>query len=60
MKLYIKYMVSIRCKMLVKAELERLGLHYTVVELGEADITEHVSQAQLSQLNIALKNPALN
>ena len=41
MKLFIKYMVSIRCKMLVKAELERLGLHYTTVELGEVDIPEN-------------------
>ena len=59
MKLYIKYMVSIRCKMLVKAELEKLGLHYTVVELGEADLTENISNAQRNQLNIALKKSGL-
>ena len=38
MKLFIKNMVSLRCKMLVKSELEILGLHYTSVELGEVEI----------------------
>ena len=40
MKLYIKYMVSIRCKMMVKSELEKLGFHSAVIELGEADVEE--------------------
>jgi len=40
MKIYIKYMVTIRCKMVVKSELEELGLHYKTVELGEAEIME--------------------
>jgi hypothetical protein len=29
-------MVCIRCKMLVKAEIETQGLHYKAVEIGEA------------------------
>jgi AraC-like DNA-binding protein len=36
-------MVCIRCKMLVKDELTKLGLHYTTVELGETEITEDIS-----------------
>ena len=39
-------MVCIRCKMVVKDELEKLGLHYTTVELGEADILENISPVQ--------------
>jgi YesN/AraC family two-component response regulator len=39
-------MVCIRCKMVVKAELEKLGLHYTTVELGEVDIMEKLSEEQ--------------
>mgnify|MGYP006211272381 CR=1 FL=1 len=35
MKLYIKYMVSLRCKMMVKEELKKLGLHFVTVDLGE-------------------------
>jgi len=59
MKLFIKYMVSIRCKMLVKAELERIGLHYTTVELGEVNIMEEITQEQRDQLNRALKKAGL-
>ena len=32
MKLLIKNMVSLRCKMLVKEELKKLGLEYVVVD----------------------------
>ena len=46
MKLYIKNMVCIRCKIVVKEELTKLGLHYTVVELGEAEIIENISAEQ--------------
>src|ERR1700690_263197 len=59
MKIFLKYMVSIRCKMLVKAELENLGLHYKTVELGEADIEESISPAQWNELNIALKKSGI-
>ena len=59
MKLFIKYMVSIRCKMLVKAKLERLGLHHTAVELGEVEILEDITQAQRDQLNSSLKKAGL-
>ena len=33
MRLFIKNMVSLRCKMVVKTELEKLGLNATVIEL---------------------------
>lgn len=52
-------MVSIRCKMLVKAELERMGLHYTTVDLGEANIVEDITPRQREQLNRALKKAGL-
>ena len=38
MKLYIKNMVCIRCKMVVKEELDKLGIEYTSLELGEVEI----------------------
>ena len=47
-------MVSMRCKMAVKAELDKLGLHYTRVELGEVEIMENTSEEQLTQLKIGL------
>jgi AraC-like DNA-binding protein len=39
-------MVCIRCKMVVKDELTKLGLKYTSIELGEADIEESISIIQ--------------
>ena len=60
MKLYIKNMVCIRCQMVVKSELERLGLHYTSVELGEAEIGGNISTEQLDLLNVALKKAGLS
>ncbi len=59
MKLYIKNMVCIRCQMVVKAELEKLGLHYVNVKIGEADIIEDVLPEQLQQLDIALRKSGL-
>lgn len=46
LKLYIKYMVSLRCKMIVKQELTNLGLHYVVVDLGMVEIMEDITQKQ--------------
>lgn len=40
MILYIKNMVCSRCKMVVRATLERLGLHPITVELGEIELQE--------------------
>ena len=59
MKLYIKNMVCIRCKMVVKSELEKLGLHHIRVELGETEIMEDLSPDQLKQLDIALRKIGL-
>ncbi|MDD5184929.1 MAG: AraC family transcriptional regulator [Paludibacter sp.] len=54
MKLYIKYMVSARCKMVVKEELKKLGLHFIVVDLGEVDIMENISGEEREQVKAAL------
>ncbi len=59
MKLYIKYMVSIRCKMIVKSELDKMGLQYRRVDLGEADLTDSFSAEQHDQLKLALLRSGL-
>ncbi|REG92892.1 helix-turn-helix domain-containing protein [Algoriphagus antarcticus] len=59
MKLYIKYMVSQRCKMLVRKELDNLGITKVKVELGVVDILEDVSMEQLHRLKANLKVSAL-
>lgn len=54
MKLYIKYMVSLRCKMLVREELKNLGIYAVVVELGLVEVQEEISPTQLQQLKANL------
>lgn len=58
-KLFIKYMVSIRCKMVVKAELDKLGLMYGAVELGEITVRGRVTEEQRAHLKAALKKSGL-
>lgn len=59
LKLYIKYMVSSRCKMVVKEELKKLGLHFIVVDLGEVEIMESISLDQREELKTGLLNAGL-
>ena len=59
MKLYIKNMVSIRCKMIVKEELLKLGLHHIVVDLGEVEIIETMTATQHEQIKMALLRSGL-
>ena len=59
MKLLIKNMVSLRCKMIVKSELEKLGLHFTIVELGEVEIKEKLSVKKTGKLQAVLANSGL-
>jgi AraC-like DNA-binding protein len=59
MKLYIKYMVSNRCKMAVKEELKKLGLHFIVVDLGEVEIMETISADQREKLKSSLIDSGL-
>jgi AraC-like DNA-binding protein len=59
LKIYIKNMVCIRCQMVVKSELEKLGLNYTYVKIGEANIWGNILPEQLEELSLALKKSGL-
>jgi AraC-like DNA-binding protein len=59
LKLYIKNMVCERCKLAVKTELERFGLHYLYIDYGEAEISEDIDAEQQERLNTALKRSGL-
>jgi AraC-like DNA-binding protein len=52
-------MVSQRCKMLVKEELKKLGLHFIIVELGEVETMETLSLSELEALKFNLKESGL-
>lgn len=55
MKLYIKNMVCSRCKMVVKSELEKLGLHPVAVDLGEVKISDELEGYQRQDIHAALQ-----
>ncbi|MFO7369723.1 MAG: AraC family transcriptional regulator [Bacteroidales bacterium] len=59
MKIYIKNMVCTRCKMVVKSELQKLGLHFMHLELGEVDVMEDLSAGQLEVLSKGLNQTGL-
>jgi AraC-like DNA-binding protein len=48
-----------RCKMVVKAELDKLGLHYTRIELGEVEVMEDLNIEQHNQLKYGLLQAGL-
>jgi AraC-like DNA-binding protein len=48
-------MVSNRCKITVKEELKKLGLHFVMLDLGEVEIMEEISPEQRTELDTALK-----
>lgn len=56
MKLFIRNMVCDRCKMVVRAELEKEGLHPLFIELGEVTLQEMPNTNKLESLNRALKH----
>ena len=52
-------MVSARCKITVKDELKKLGLHFIMVELGEIEIMENISAQQRELLKVGLLSSGL-
>ncbi|WP_350293764.1 AraC family transcriptional regulator [uncultured Croceitalea sp.] len=50
MRLYIKYMVSLRCKMLVEEELKKLGLDYVKLNLGMVETMGEITHEKRIQL----------
>ena len=52
-------MVSLRCKLMVKNELEKLGLYYTNIELGTAEIKEEINEKLLNVLKSNLAKSGL-
>lgn len=51
MKLHIRNMVCNRCKMVVTAELEKMGYHPTEVELGEVVLERDISDTEKAKIN---------
>jgi len=45
--------------MVVNSELQKRGLHFTTIQLGEVDVMEDIPKEQLDTLNTALKRTGL-
>jgi AraC-like DNA-binding protein len=52
-------MVSARCKLAVKEELKKLGVHFIVVDLGEVEIMEDLSPEKTERLKAGLLSAGL-
>jgi AraC-like DNA-binding protein len=52
-------MVSLRCKLMVKDEIEKLGLHPITIDLGIVDILENITEEQREQLQANLLKSGL-
>jgi AraC-like DNA-binding protein/copper chaperone CopZ len=55
MKFYIKNMVCSRCKATVKSELDKLGIGFLELELGEVTVNERLTADQHRTLSASLK-----
>jgi AraC-like DNA-binding protein len=52
-------MVSLRCKMLVSEELEKLGLETKAISLGEVELLGNITQEQREEIKVALLRSGL-
>ena len=59
MRIYIKYMISLRCKMMVKDELNKLGIAYTTLELGMVELMKDIPDSLRQQLKTNLLRSGL-
>ena len=59
MRLYIKNMACVRCSLVVKSELERLGFRYISVTPGEVEINETIPEERQYMLKDAIRTLGL-
>ncbi|WP_080904104.1 AraC family transcriptional regulator [Parabacteroides sp. Marseille-P3160] len=59
MKIYIRHMVSQRCKIIVMQELKKIGLNYVNVDLGVVNLPKDITREQKNQFNLALQGTGL-
>ncbi len=59
MKLYVKFMVSLRCKLVVKDALNEIGIPFTNISLGEVEIAQPISEQQREKLQMVLMESGL-
>ncbi len=58
-KIYVQYMVSLRCKLKVADELKSLRIDYKTIDLGVIELTKHLSASQREKLKSKLLQSGL-
>jgi len=59
MNLYIKNMVCGRCKTIVKTALDKIGVPYDIIELGQVTVRNKITSLQRTRLSAALQRSGL-
>jgi AraC-like DNA-binding protein len=55
LKIYIKFMVSLRCKLIVQQQLDRIGIPYLSIELGMVETEGSITSYQIDELRKSLQ-----
>lgn len=58
-KLYIKHMTSLRCKLFIEEKLEEVGVRHAVVKLGVVELQEELTEDQHLEFERRLRNVGL-
>lgn len=59
MNLYVKYMISQRCKMRVQDKLKKLGILFWTVDLGVIELLKDITPEKRGQLKANLQRSGL-
>jgi AraC-like DNA-binding protein len=60
LKLYVRYMLSSRCKTIVKKELRKLEIKHSILSYGAIEFPEEITQKELSTLKRNLRKSGLD
>ena len=55
MKLYVKYDINQACRIIMQEQLERLNIKYELLEFGEIEISDSVSDESFTELQNSLE-----
>jgi len=58
-KLYVKYMVSLRCKLVVKEELKKMGIKHAITAQGAIDFFDEIAESQFIELKKNLQKSGM-
>ncbi len=54
MKLYIKYDINLACRVILQEQLEKLGINYQMLDMGEIEFLDNISPSVFEELRSGL------